>query len=86
MAKPGLVEPKFPVVSKALIETDLKRCYLNDATTPWWRNALSGEHPLVKRGKGTKWEPKRTERLMNTNTGSPTRREPHGDGVPIVLK
>ncbi len=36
--------------------------------------------------KETKWAPKHTERLTCANAGLPTRGDPHGNGVFVVLK
>jgi hypothetical protein len=41
--------------------------------------------PDKERGKEMSGVPKCTKRLICANTGSPKRREPHGDGTPIVV-
>lgn len=40
----------------------------------------------MKRLKEANGEPKHTTRSTVVNAGSPTRGDPHGDGVPIVAK
>jgi hypothetical protein len=40
----------------------------------------------MKRGKEANGEPKHTTRSTAVNAGSPTRGDPHGDGVPIVAE
>jgi len=49
-------------------------------------NALFGERPSMRGLKETNGRPKHTTRLTVVNAGSPTSREAHGDGVPIVVK
>ena len=49
-------------------------------------NALDGERPVTNWFKEANGQPKRTERLMNVNTGSPKKGDLHGEGAPIVLK
>jgi hypothetical protein len=50
------------------------------------RYPLCDEHLAMNQGKGTKRGPTRTTRHTSVNTGSPTRGDSHGDGVPIVAK
>jgi hypothetical protein len=67
MAKPALVEPKFPVVFQPPAAAYLTRRHHNrhegrtHAVICWGAiprlNALCDERPLVKRLKGMSWEP-----------------------------
>lgn len=81
MAKPGLVEPKFPVVYEPTYRSipgtvTTQNCgESNNAIISRWkprlRNALCDERPAMSRLKGMSWEPKRTKRLTSVNAGSP---------------
>jgi hypothetical protein len=54
---------------------------------PWGRGNLhgAGQHP-ARMGKEMNGRPtSRSIRTTKTNAGSPTGREPYGDGVPIVV-
>jgi hypothetical protein len=86
-AKPALVEPKSPVmqyhVCRSILEAASPRRFSGVGGEP---GAFHGERPAMNRLKGMSWEPKRTQRLMSANAGSPTRGDPQGDGVAVVLK
>ncbi len=95
MVKPGLVEPKFPVVKR------IARRSIPDAATSqaarcvaraeirrgyhYLRNALYDGRLALSGLKGMSREPKRTKRLTSENAGSPKGRESYGDGAPIVV-
>ena len=51
-------------------------------STRGW-NALSGEWQVMNLRGNTK-APKHTQRFIDAKAGSPTRRETHGDGTPIL--
>ena len=87
MVKPALVEPKFPTVQAHT------RRSIPEAATPSLASctqrlvkALCGEYLGMNRVRKRTGHLHVLARLTWAKAGSPVRREPHGDGVPIVAQ
>ncbi len=85
--KAGLPETQFPRMDGSSPDNSVW-CGTNDlpACMPYGSGALGRWLARNDLAQGDEWEPGAAlSRLVCENTGSPTGREPYGDGVPVVV-